>query len=140
MKKLLLLLSVLLILTGCEPDYEHNTGYEMEFVFFNPDVPGEIIISPDYQFKNGKIHQNESNGIYFVEWSQSEERFSLRFLANDRKIDFLWIEQWKYEHMEDAIPFEIIKPGREYRLEEDLSYMRAPQNGYYRLDVQRLKQ
>ncbi|MDT0643709.1 hypothetical protein RM553_12775 [Zunongwangia sp. F363] len=138
MKKLLLLIFAAALLTGCYPDSLNPEGYEMEFVFFNPEIPGEIIVSPDYQLKNGTTITNEPGGIYYVEWEETGNLFSFRFVAS-HKFDFLWIEQWKYEHMQDAIPFEVISPGLEYRLHEDLSYLREASNGYYRIDIQREK-
>ncbi len=139
MKKLLLFLSIVSILTSCDLDNTEHSGYEFEFVFYNPEQPNELIVSPSIEIKDGQKFKNDPNGIYYVQWQRNGDHFTVEFTANDDPFKFLWIEQWKTQHSEDSIPWQVVDPETTYRVESDFSILRDPANGYYRFDVQRLR-
>ncbi len=137
MKKILIISLINFLLTSCSTEYDY--GYKFEFVFYNPDKPGELIISPSVSLKDGQKFSNDPNGIYYVQWDCNGEDFSVEFTANDDPFKFLWIEQWKTQHSADIIPWDIQEPEKKYAIEGDISIIRDPANGYYRFDVQRLR-
>jgi len=139
MKKLLLTITSLLLLIGCSPDSLEHSGYEFEFVFYNPEKPNELIISPNIEIKDGQKYHNEPSGIYYVQWQRNGDQFTVEFTANNDPFKFLWIEEWKTQHSEDSIPWQVVDPETTYRVESDVSILRDPANGYYRFDVQRLR-
>lgn len=138
MKKMFLLMITVISLFSCDLDGVEGSGYDFEFVFFNPAHPEGIVISPTYKFEDGSYYLNGPDGIYNVQWQCNGSSFTVDFTANEEDFQFLWIEEWKTQHPADVIPWVVQKQGEKYHITADTSYLRNPANGYYRFDVQRL--